>query len=323
MISMKIIVTGAAGFIGSHLSERLKSLGHDVVGIDNFNDYYSHELKESNAATLKDIGVNIERLDLAVDDISQVLSGAEVIFHFAAQPGISQKVPFDHYLRNNFVASYNLLEAARKLNTLQLYVNIATSSIYGAHATDTEETAPKPTSYYGVTKLAAEQLALAYQRDKGFPAVSIRPFSVYGERERPEKLYPKLIDAILNDKPFTLFEGSKEHLRSYTYVGDIIDGLILALDNKEKVIGEIFNFGTDQAITTGEGIEIVEDLLGKKAKFEIMPKRPGDQAETHANIDKARRILGYNPKTTPAEGLKKEADWFVEKIFKSGIDLYK
>ncbi len=319
---MKIIVTGAAGFIGSHLSERLVSLGHSVSGIDNFNSYYLPRLKEQNARDLYDKGVEISRLDLSKDNLDDALNGADVIFHLAAQPGISATTPFDNYLTNNFIATHNLLEAAKKQTGLQLFVNIATSSVYGAHAMDDETTAPKPTSNYGVTKLAAEQLALSYYRDQQFPACSTRLFSVYGERERPEKLYPKLINSILDPNyrlPF--YEGSEEHLRSYSYVGDIVDGLILVLNNKDKVLGEIFNLGTDQAITTGEGIKIVEEIMGAKAKIDIKPKRPGDQKETHANITKARNILGYNPTTTPQIGLAKEVAWYKEKIWQK-IPLY-
>ena len=319
---MKIIVTGAAGFIGSHLSERLALLGHTVIGIDNFNTYYLPQLKEQNAADLKEKGVEIARLDLSKDTLDPILADTEIIFHLAAQPGISATTPFDQYLNNNLIATYNLTESAKKLSTLKLFVNIATSSIYGAHATDTEEAAPKPTSHYGVTKLAAEQLVLALFRDKQFPACSVRPFSVYGERERPEKLYPKLINSIIDPNyKLPLYEGSEQHLRSYTYVGDIIDGLVLVMENYAKVLGEIFNLGTDTAITTGEGIKIVEQIMGAAAKIDIKPKRPGDQKETHANIEKARRILGYNPTTTPQDGLAKEVAWFKEKIWQK-IPLY-
>jgi UDP-glucuronate 4-epimerase len=319
---MKILVTGAAGFIGSHLSERLKNLGHDVVGLDNFNPYYLPQLKEINAQDLKSKGIDVLKLNLDRDDLSAAVKDVDVIYHLAAQPGISATTPFEHYLNNNIIASYKLIEEARKNENLKLFVNIATSSIYGAHATEDETTAPKPTSHYGVTKLAAEQMALSYFRDKKFPAVSTRLFSVYGERERPEKLYPKLINSILDPNyELPLYEGSEEHLRSYTYVGDIVDGLLLILENKEKVLGEIFNLGTDKAITTGEGIKIVEEIMGQKAKISVKPKRPGDQKETHANITKARNLLGYNPSTTPAEGLKKEVEWFKEKIWQK-IHLY-
>jgi UDP-glucuronate 4-epimerase len=312
---MKIIVTGSAGFIGSHLSERLASLGHEVTGIDSYTDYYSRALKELNAKDIYEKGVPTLEIDLTKDHLEKIVKDADIIYHLAAQPGISASTPFDVYMNNNIIATHNLLEAVRKSDKLKCFINIATSSVYGAHATDTEETPPKPTSNYGVTKLAAEQLVLSYFRDKNLPACSLRLFSVYGERERPEKLYPKLIKSILDDEEFPLFEGSENHLRSYTYVGDIIDGFVAVLENLDKSIGEIFNIGTDTAITTGEGIRIVEDILGKKAKISVKPKRPGDQEKTQANIEKARKVLNYNPQTKPQEGLQKEVVWYKEKVW--------
>jgi UDP-glucuronate 4-epimerase len=312
---MKIIVTGAAGFIGSHLAERLAVQGHEVVGIDSFNDYYPRKLKELNAAEVKEKGVSILELDLAKDSAVEAISGAEIIYHLAAQPGISASTPFDTYLKNNIVATYNLLETAKESDSLKCFINVATSSVYGKHATDSEKAPPKPTSYYGVTKLAAEQLAMSYFRDQNLPACSLRLFSVYGERERPEKLYPQLIKSILDDSEFPLYEGSDRHLRSYTYIADIIDGFTAVLDHLDKSIGEIFNIGTDTAITTGEGIKIVEGILGRKARIYVVPKRPGDQEKTQANIEKARKILNYDPKTKPQEGLRKEVEWYKEKIW--------
>jgi UDP-glucuronate 4-epimerase len=296
---MKILVTGAAGFIGSHLSERLHSLGHEVVGVDNFSPYYCVDLKKLNALDLEKQGIKVHKLDLVTDKIDELTDGVEAVFHMAAQPGISASVPLDGFIKNNINATENLYQALKDVPS-----------------------PPKPTSYYGVTKLAAEQLVLSYQRDKKFPACSIRPFSVYGERERPDKLYPKVINSILNDVPFPFYEGSEKHLRSYTYVGDMIDGYVSVLDNIDKCIGEIFNFGFDGAITTGEGIKIIEDYLGKKAIYDIKPPRQGDQLETRATIKKARDILGYNPTTAPKDGLKKEVDWFKEKIWKK-IDLFR
>ena len=199
--------------------------------------------------------------------------------------------------------------------TLKCFINTATSSVYGKQATDSEDIAAKPISHYGVTKLAAEQLVLAYQRDKGFPVCSIRIFSVYGPRERPEKLYPLLIHSILTDKEFPLFEGSAEHSRSFTYIDDALQGFIAVLDHIDESMGEIFNIGSDIEITTGRGIEIVEEIMGKKANIALKPKRPGDQIRTYANIDKARRILGYAPVTPPEEGLRKEVEWYKQKVF--------
>lgn len=311
---MKVLITGAAGFVGSHLAEHLVDLGHDVVGLDCFTDYYSRELKDINANDLRAKGIDIQELDLSRDDLTPAMDGIEAIFHLAAQPGISAKTPFPDYLRNNIEATHNLANAALNCPTLKCLMNISTSSVYGANATDDEETAPKPTSWYGVTKLTAEQLLLALHREKNLPVCSLRLFSVYGERERPEKLYPRLIKSILEGTEFPLYEGSREHSRSFTYVGDIIEGFVAALDNMDRAIGQIFNIGSDIEITTGAGIEIVEKIMGQKALFAMKPKRPGDQLRTHANIDKARNILGYSPKTTPREGLEKEVVWYRERI---------
>lgn len=316
---MKIVVTGAAGFIGSHAAERFAALGHEVVGIDAFTDYYSRAWKESNAADVQARGVQLARLDLAVDDLTAVLHDADFIFHLAGQPGISATTPLATYVRNNIVATNQLLSASRQLPTLKCFVNISTSSVYGRHATDSEETPPKPTSYYGVTKLAAEQLALVHQREQDFPACSLRIFSVYGPRERPEKLYPKLIRSILTGESFPLYEGSEHHSRSYTFVSDILDGFEAVLRQPEKAIGQIFNIGSDVEMTTGEGIGIIEDIMGQKANVQIMPKRPGDQIRTCANIEKAGRLLGYEPKTRLEDGLRAEVDWYREKIYKRGI----
>lgn len=316
---MKIVVTGAAGFIGSHLAETLAQKGHTVVGIDSFTDYYSAQLKQANADDVETAGVRLHRLDLATDDLSPALQDVEFVFHLGGQPGISATVPLADYVRNNVVAMDKLLLACQPQDSLRCFVNVSTSSVYGRHAYDPEDAAPKPTSYYGVTKLAAEQLALALHREKGFPACSLRIFSVYGPRERPEKLYPKLIRSILTDTPFPLYEGSKEHSRSFTYVGDIVAGFLAVLDRPEQVIGEIINLGSDVEMTTGQGIDLIEQIMGKKARFDIQPKRPGDQLHTCANIGKARQLLGYAPYTQLEDGLKAEVAWYVNRIYANGL----
>lgn len=310
---MKVVVTGAAGFIGSHLAERFAKAGHEVFGIDSFNTYYDPSLKRANAAHVTKAGAKIVEVDLFEADLKPTLAGADVVYHLAAQPGIDAKVPLEQYVRNNIFATHKLLESVDK-SKKPLVVNIATSSVYGAHATDTENTPPKPTSYYGVTKLAAEQLVLAYQRDRGLPACSLRLFSVYGPRERPDKLYPKLIKALCEDSEFPLFEGSEKHARSFTYVGDVIDAMVCIPDRREKVLGEIFNIGSDAEHTTGEAIKAVESIMGKPAKLAKMPKRPGDQTRTSANIDKARSVLGYNPKTDLRTGLERAVEWYKSEI---------
>jgi len=311
---MNILVTGAAGFIGSHLAERLIDLGHSVRGLDCFTDYYARALKELNASQIKDKGVVFLPLDLAEDDLSSAVRGVEIVYHAAAQPGISATTTFETYARNNITATYRLLEAVKRSPSFRGFINISTSSVYGADAVGDETTEPKPTSYYGVTKLAAEQLVLAHTRDQGLPACSLRLFSVYGPRERPEKLYFKLISYIFQDREFPLCEGSEHHLRSYTYVADAIDGLVASLDNFDRCIGEIFNIGTDVTLTTEEGIRTVEEVIGKPAKMVTVPRRAGDQFKTHANIEKARRLLGYDPTTTLREGAEKMVEWYERHI---------
>jgi nucleoside-diphosphate-sugar epimerase len=307
---MNVLVTGAAGFIGSHLAERLADLGHSVRGLDCFTDYYSVTLKELNAHQVRERSVEFLRLDLAEDDLTAALQGIDVVYHAAAQPGISATTPFETYLKNNVTATYRLLEAVRTLPSFHGLINISTSSVYGADASGDETTEPKPTSYYGVTKLAAEQLALAYTRDRGLPTCSLRLFSVYGPRERPDKLYSKLIRCIMEDEKFPLYEGSEHHRRSYTYVGDALDGLVAALHNFDACVGEIFNVGTDVTHTTGEAIETVQRVIGKQATIEMAPPRPGDQLKTHADIEKARGVLDYNPTTSLREGVEEMVAWY-------------
>ena len=312
---MKVLVTGAAGFIGSHLAERLSGQGHDVFGLDCFTDHYSRVLKELNAEEVKNKGVELLELDLAEDDLTDAVRDVEIIYHCAAQPGICAETPYEKYVRNNITATYRLLDAVKGSASLKFFVNVSTSSVYGRDATDTEEAPPKPTSYYGVTKLAAEQLVLSYNREVGFPACSLRLFSVYGPRERPEKLYPLLIRSILEGTEFGLFKGSENHKRSFTYVADVIDGFVAVLENTDKCFGQIINIGLDQERSTADGIKIVEEILSKKARCVTVPKRTGDQLRTCANITKARELLGYAPKRTLMEGLEAEVGWYREKVF--------
>jgi nucleoside-diphosphate-sugar epimerase len=305
---MKIVVTGAAGFIGSHIAERLAAADYDVVGIDNFADHYSPELKHLNAETIQDVGVDMQEADLA--DSADIPKDTDVIVHCAAQPGISSDVSFDDYERNNIQATYNLLASCINQDTLPFFLHISTSSVYGLEATGAETAEPKPASDYGVTKLAAEQLILSAVRQDTLQAASLRLFSVYGPRERPEKLFTKLIYSGATDDTFPLFEGSRKHVRSFTYVGDVVRAVESAIDKRHKVNGEIINIGNDNTNTTGEAITAVENALGTNIEFNMQPPRDGDQTKTKATIDKARKLLGWELKTALKEGVKKQVEWF-------------
>lgn len=308
---MRILITGVAGFIGSHVAEAFARKGHTVVGVDNLDPYYDVAIKKRNVRDIEKTGVFFVELDLVSGPLDQTLGEFDAIYHFAAQPGIASQVPLDQYVRNNILATHALLEFAQKQKNLKIFVHISTSSVYGEHAGGSEESVPKPTSFYGVTKLAAEQLALAYFREKRLPVISLRLFSVYGERERPDKLYTKLIASLLEKRPFGLHKGSENHKRSYTYVGDIVSACVLVLEKSDtaSIVGEIFNIGSDKVVTTGEGIAIAERVVGHEAIIESKPARPGDQKETRAEIGKAKKVLGYAPVVDIEEGLIAQIEW--------------
>ena len=308
---MKILVTGAVGFIGSHTCERLHDLGHEVVGLDNFNNYYSLALKTLNEKALLQKGITVIATDLRNQDLAEVLpKDINYIFHFAAQPGISASSTFEDYFTNNIIATKNLTDYALQCPNLELFVNIGTSSIYGLEATFPETEAPKPASYYGVTKLTAEQLVLQKSREQLFKSCSLRLYSVIGPRERPEKMYTKLIACAFNGDAFPLYQGSATHLRSFTYVGDIVDGIVSVIGKESKVDGEIINLGTEVEHTTQDGIEAVEQVIGQSIKIDHVKARVGDQLRTKANIDKAKQLLDYNPQTTLLEGVKAQVEWY-------------
>lgn len=299
---MKLLVTGAAGFIGSHLCERLAASGHNVVGVDAFTPYYDPAIKRSNAELLGEQGVEVRELDLATAELTDVTAGVDFCFHLAAQPGISATTSFDSYLTNNVVATARLLEACINAS-IGGFVNIATSSVYGRIANLPESTAPQPISVYGVTKLAAEQLVLAAHRDGQLRANSLRLFSVYGPRERPDKLVPRIMAALSGQHPLPLYEGSDKHIRSYTYISDIVDGIVASMERFEAAQGEIINLGNPDSSTTGDMIRIAEAVFGKTVEIDRQPPRPGDQERTEAVIDKANKLLDYQPKVSLEQGL--------------------
>ena len=308
---MKILVTGAAGFIGSHLAEKLHSMGHEVIGMDNFSGYYNVHLKRQNANQLRSFGIPMIEQDICVDFLVTILPrDFDYVFHCAAQPGISSTSKFEDYLNNNIIATHHLTDFANQHLNLKLFINIGTSSIYGSDVYCDEEQMAKPVSNYGVTKLAAEQIAMTHSRLGNFPACSLRLYSVYGSRERPDKMFSQLIKCGLNGREFPLFLGSLTHKRSFTHIKDIVEGIVSVIGKEKLCDGQIINLGTDKEYTTEEGMQVVEKLLKTKIQSKEKPARSGDQLRTKAVIIKARDLLNYNPTVLLEEGVQEQIDWF-------------
>jgi len=303
------LVTGAAGFIGSHLCERLLRDGHHVIGVDCFIPYYDPAVKRGNLALLL-ASKNFTFLDtdLRRDDIRSALTGCDAVFHLAAMPGLMKSwEDFSLYSTCNIEATQRLLEAAKDTR-LPHFIHVSTSSVYGREATEPEDSPTQPFSPYGLTKLAAENLCRAYESNFALPITILRYFSVYGPRQRPDMAYHILIRALLEDRSFPMF-GDGEQTRSNTYVADCVEATWLAAKNRDKALGQVFNVGGGQIISLNEVVTVLEGLTGRKANIERKPARPGDQKHTAANIEKARRLLGYKPVTPVRDGLKAEVDW--------------
>jgi len=306
----KILVTGAAGFIGSHLAKRLIALGHEVIGVDSLTDYYSVKLKRQNIKDITEKGVKFYEIDLLDDKIAEICQDVEIVYHLAAQPGISDQVPLEAHIRNNILATDKLMKVVKNLPSLKLFIYISTSSVYGKIAISSEEAIINPISYYAITKLAAEQLVLSYFKSHALPVCAVRLYSTYGPRERPEKMIIRLVKSVVTGQEVPIYDGSLDHSRSYTYVSDIIDGLILFLDKLDLCRGEIFNLGSDKEYSNKELIELIEALAGKSANKISLPARGSDQLRTKANIEKIKRVLSYQPKVSLSQGLEKTLDWY-------------
>ncbi len=311
----KYVVTGAAGFIGSHLVERLLNDGHTVTGIDCFIPYYDRAIKESNLQVFASHpNFQFASCDLRKDALNDLLRGADTVFHLAAMPGLMKSWDdFPLYSTCNLEATQRLLDAARDTK-LPHFIHISTSSVYGREATEPEDSPTTPFSPYGITKLAAENLCRAYEANFKTPITILRYFSVYGPRQRPDMAYNILIRALLEEKTFPMF-GDGEQTRSNTYVADCVDATYRAARFREKSLGQVFNVGGGQIISLNDVVTLLEELTGRKARIDRKPARPGDQKHTAANIEKARRLLDYNPQTSVRDGLTAEVAW-IRKTYK-------
>ncbi len=305
---MQTIVTGCAGFIGSHLSERLLADGHSVVGIDCFTDYYSRSIKERNLAGAKaHPKFRFVERDLADGDLADVVSGVQYVFHLAAMPGLTRSwLDFDIYNRCNLTATHRLLEAITPVASLKKFVYASTSSVYGRYASGDESLPTKPSSPYGITKLAGEQLARVCHEEFGIPAVVLRFFSVYGPRQRPEMGLHLFIKWVLSGEPIQL-TGDGLQVRGATYIDDCVEATVRAGLN--AMPGETFNLGGGEIATVLDMIRKIERISGREAKIVRKPDRKGDQLATAADVSKLWRHLGWKPTTGLDAGLAKQIEW--------------
>lgn len=307
---MKALVTGAAGFIGSHLSEYLIRKGVKVVGIDNLMDYYPRSIKESNIADLKrEENFEFIEASLLEVDLEKLMEGTDGVFHQSAQAGVraSWGESFKIYSDNNILATQILLEACRQ-SAVKKFVYASSSSVYG----DTkdlpmrESSLPYPVSPYGVSKLAAEHLCLLYYKNYRVPAVSLRYFTVYGARQRPDMAFHRFFRCALEGKPLEVY-GDGEQSRDFTHVDDIVEANWLALENASP--GEVFNVGGGSRVTLNKVIEIIKEITGQELKVHYQGVQKGDVRHTFADMTKAEGELGYRPKVSLKDGLRSEYEW--------------
>ena len=306
------IVTGVAGFIGSHLAEALLRQGDRVIGVDHFNDYYDPTLKRKNIAELEQ-NAKFELVEGDIQSLNWVglLETAEVIYHQAAQAGVraSWGTGFRAYTDRNVNATQVLLEAAMAAPRLQRFVFASTSSVYGNAETlpTYETTCPQPVSPYGITKLAAEQLCWLYHQNFGVPVTALRYFTVYGPRQRPDMAFHKFFKAVIDDRAIPVF-GDGQQTRDFTFVSDAIAANLAAATIPEA-IGEVFNIGGGSRVVLANVIDTMEQIVGQPIKRQHIDRAIGDARHTAADVSKAQKLLGYQPQVSLAAGLSQEWQW--------------
>jgi nucleoside-diphosphate-sugar epimerase len=309
---MRVLVTGCAGFIGSHLSERFVADGHEVVGVDSFTPYYERNQKDGNITPLLDCAnFTLIEADLAAADLSAIVEGVDLIYHQAAQPGVrsSWGQQFETYIRDNILGTQRLLEAVKE-QPLRKFVYASSSSIYGdaeAHPT-CESVAPRPVSPYGVTKLAAEHLVHLYWRNYGLPVISLRYFTVYGPRQRPDMAFNRFIRWALDGEPIQVY-GDGEQTRDFTFVSDAVAANVAAgLSSAE---GQVFNIGGGSQTSVNQALTMISTLLERPIDTCYLKTERGDVRHTSADTRAARELLGYCPQTDLLSGLEAEVQWIM------------
>ncbi|MBD80085.1 MAG: epimerase [Crocinitomicaceae bacterium] len=312
---MRILLTGAAGFIGSHLSERLLRLGHEVIGIDNFDPFYDRSIKEENLSiSKKSNSFRFFELDFATDVLELTnLPEFDILIHLGAKAGVRPSIADPKaYIEANYTGTLNLLELL-KTRGIKKMVFASSSSVYGnclnIPFTETEAL-DQPISPYAFTKRGCEMMNYTYHHLENIDIVNLRFFTVYGPRQRPDLAIHKFIKKILNDEPIQMF-GDGSTARDYTFIQDIVSGIVSSMDYilENDNCFEIVNIGNNQPVKLKDLIVAIENTLGKQAVIEQQPMQPGDVDITFANIAKAQKLLNYQPTTSIEEGLKEFVSW--------------
>src|SRR5262245_16751337 len=305
---MRYAVTGAAGFVGSHLSEALADAGHDVVGIDCFTDYYDRGLKEANADLIDAAGCELRTVDLAEAPLD--FAGFDGVFHLSAQPGVrSFGDVFPVHLRNNVLVTQRVFEAAARDRVKVVFSS--SSSVYGAaeRYPTPEDTPPHPLSPYGITKLACEHLADAYARAFGLDCVVLRYFNAFGPRQRPDMAFTRIVHALAEGTTFELY-GDGDQSRGWTYVSDVVDATVLAMERGRGT----YNVGGALEASMNETIALLERISGRTLSVTRHPAVPGDQRRTSADTTRIRSELGWEPKVSLEEGLRSQWEWAAARV---------
>jgi len=302
------LVTGGAGFIGSHMVGKLLSLGYEVIGLDCFTDYYSRDIKEKNVES----ALTNKNYTFIEADILDMKTFPEVdyVFHLAAQAGVraSWGKRFDMYTRNNIQVTQKLLEFYKD-SSIKKLVYASSSSVYGdAKLPMSESSLLKPVSPYGVTKLAGEHLSYLYWRNYTIPTIALRYFTVYGPRQRPDMAIYNFVKAIFNGERLSVF-GDGSQSRDFTYIDDVIEGTLLAADS--NIVGEVINIGGGSRISINKVLKLIENITKKEAKVRYLERQRGDVRDTWADVSKAEAMLHWRPRVDISNGLKRFVEWYI------------
>lgn len=311
---MRALVTGCAGFIGSHLVESLLEDRSSVIGVDSFLDNYDAAEKRRNLEVAFDSDdFSLVEADLGAAELREVVEGRDVVFHLAAEPGVrtSWGERFESYLRNNVLATQRLLEALKERQPAARFVYGSSSSIYGqAERLPTPESAlPRPFSPYGVTKLAAEHLCQLYHGNYAIPTVTLRYFSVYGPRQRPDMAFHRFCRAAIEGRPLNVF-GAGDQIRDFTFVADVVSATRTAAQT-QGAVGKVYNIGGGSQVPLTHAIQLLEEFAGNPLPVERTDAQPGDIRATGADISHARADLGYEPSIRFEDGLRAEFEWML------------